>query len=308
MLDPETFLVELYVAADEFCKAHLPPERRPGPAPALARSEVVALACFGQWRQFPSEAAFYRWATKHLRPLFPRLPSRPQLNRLLRAHRGAVTAFALHLGRRLAAGDAAFEVLDGTGVATRNAKRRGAGWLPGVAAVGQCTRLGWYEGGRLLLATTPRGAATGWGFGPANTNDRALADTFFAARAAPDPRLPGVGAPVSDRYVADMGFSGRECEARWAAEAGAVVVCPPQSDSARAWPKPLRRWLAGLRQVIETANDRLLAAFRLATERRHALDGLQARLAAKVGLRNFCCWLNRTLGRPDLAIADLVDW
>jgi hypothetical protein len=309
MPDPETFLTELYVAADEFCKTELPPERRPGPAAALARGEVLTLAVFGQWQQFPSEAAFYRWATRHLRGAFPRLPSRPQLNRLVRRHGGALAAFALRLGRALAVGDdRAFEVLDGTGVRTRNAKRRGAGWLPGVAAVGQCTRLGWYEGVRLLLAATPGGAITGWGFGPANTNDRTLAGTFFAVRAAPDPRLPGVGRPTSDRYVADMGFAGEACEARWAAEAGAVVVCPPQSDSKRAWPKPRRRWLAGIRQIVETVNDRLLATFRLDRERPHALDGLQARLAAKAALHNACIWLNRRLGRRDLAFADLIAW
>jgi len=36
------------VVADDFCKAYLPPESRPGPAAALSRSEVIALAVFGQ--------------------------------------------------------------------------------------------------------------------------------------------------------------------------------------------------------------------------------------------------------------------
>jgi hypothetical protein len=309
VLDPETFLVELYVLADEFCKAELPPERRPGPPPSLATAEVVTLACFGQWQRFPSEAAFYRWAGKHLRPWFPTLPSRPQFNRLLRRAEGAITAFALHLGRALAAaGDRACEAIDGTGVRGRNAKRRGEGWLAGLADIGKCTRLGWYEGVRLLLAVTPRGAITGWGGGPASTNDRVLAETFFAVRAAPDPRLPGVGAAVGDRYVADMGFGGVKCEARWAKEYGAVVVCAPQTGSNRAWPKPLRTWLAGIRQVVETVTERLLEACRLDHERPHDLGGFQARLAAKVGLHNACVWLNRTRGRPDLAFADLIDW
>ncbi len=59
MLDPETFLTELYVLADEFCKVH-PPAPRPGPAPALAESEVLTLALFAQRQRFPSEAALYR--------------------------------------------------------------------------------------------------------------------------------------------------------------------------------------------------------------------------------------------------------
>lgn len=309
MLDPETFLTELYVLADEFCKSCLPPDRHPGPAAALDRSEVVTLALFSQWRQFPSEAAFYRWATKHLRPLFPTLPSRPQLNRLVRRSREAITAFAVDLGQTLAAdGDRAYEAIDGTGVRVRNAKRRGAGWLAGLADIGTCSRLGWYEGMRLLLSVTPRGAVTGWGIGPASTNDRALAETFFAIRAAPDGRLSGVGQPVSDRYVADMGFSGAQCEADWASRYGAVVVCPPQTRSHQAWPKPRKTWLAGIRQVIESVNDRLLATFGLDGERPHELSGLQARLAAKIGLHNVCLWLNRQRGRPDLAFADLIDW
>lgn len=123
MLDPETFLVELYVLADEFGKQHLAPERRPGPAPALDRSEVVTLAIFSQWQQLPSEAAFYRWATTHLRPLFPTLPSRPQFNRLVRHWREAITAFALALGRDLAAPDHAFEIIDSTGVRVRPLRR-----------------------------------------------------------------------------------------------------------------------------------------------------------------------------------------
>jgi len=308
MLDPETFLVELYVRVDEFCKTQLPPDVHPGPAAALERSEVVTLACFSQWRQFPSETAFYRWAGTHLRPLFPTLPSRPQFNRLVRRHGEAITAFALHLGREAAGADHAYEVIDGTGVRTRNAKRRGAGWLFGQADIGWCTRLGWYEGLRLLLSVTPRGAITGWGLGPASTNDRTLAETFFAVRAVPDVRLPGVGQPVSDRYVADMGFSGQQREADWARDYGAIVVCPPQTGSKRAWPKPLKTWLAGIRQIIETVNARLLDPFRLDHERPHQLSGLQARLAAKAALHNICLWLNRKFGRPDLAIADLIVW
>lgn len=309
MLDPETFLTELYVLVDEFCKAH-PAPRRPGPAPALTESEVLTLALFSHWAPFASERAFYRYAARHLRALFPTLPSRPQFNRLVRRCHDRLAAFALDLGRALAATDPVFEVLDGTGVPTRNAKRRGAGWLPEVADLGKCTRLGWYEGVRLLLAVTPQGAITGFGLGPASTNDRTLAETFFACRAAPDARLRSVGQPVSDCYVADMGFAGVQCEARWATQYGATVICPAQTGSTRAqrWSKPWRTWLAGIRQVIETVNDRLLTAFGLTHERPHAWDGLQARLAARVGLHNTCLWLNQRHGRPLLAIADLIAW
>jgi hypothetical protein len=48
--------------------------------------------------------------------------------------------------------------------------------------------------------------------------------------------------------------------------------------------------------------------FVIERERPHALDGFQVRLTAKMGLHNFCIWLNRQLGRNPLAFADLVAW
>lgn len=55
MVDVDTFLTILYVMVDDFCKASLPPESRPGPQAALSRSEVVTLALFGQWQGFGSQ-------------------------------------------------------------------------------------------------------------------------------------------------------------------------------------------------------------------------------------------------------------
>jgi hypothetical protein len=304
--DPETFLVEVYVLVDEYVLARCPEAPRPGRRAALSRSEIVTLAVFGQWARFGGERGFWRYAEAALRPLFPGLPSRPQLNRLVRREREATAGFALWLAEALGARGAPYEALDATAAPTRNAKRRGRGWLPGLADVGWSGRLGWYEGFHLLVATDPAGVVTGFGFGPASANDRALAEALFAMRAAPGPALPTAGRAASGVYVADSGFAGAECEARWVGHYGAQVVAPPQPDAARAWPKPWRRWLAGLRQVVETVVDRLLSAFGLGAERPHDLDGFRARLAAKAALHNVVIWLNRRHGRPDLAVAEVL--
>ena len=71
---------------------------------------------------------------------------------------------------------------------------------------------------------------------------------------------------------------------------------------------PLRRWLASIRQLVETAYDMLLNMFRPGRERPHALVSFQAALAAKAALHNFCIWLNGQHGQPGLAFANLIDW
>ncbi len=338
MLDVDTFLITLYVTADEFCRgyaAELPPERRPGPPAALTRSEVVTLAVLGQWRRFESERAFYRWVARHLSPYFPTLPRRSQFNRLVRRERVTLTRFGLALAHQAAVRtwrDGLYEAIDGTAAPVRQARRRGRGWLVGQADVGWSTHLGWFCGLRVLGAVAPGGAITGYGVASASADERAMADVFLAARHTPTPALPGVGQPLAplaplvgssaadpspSYYVTDTGYESQVAHRRWAEGYGALVLTPPKrsaapdspgSRSKRQWPARWRRWLAGLRQIVETVFARLQHDFRLAQERPHALTGFLARLAAKVALHNFCLWLNVTLARDRMAFATLIDW
>ena len=306
-MDPDTFLTTLYVLVDACCR-DVPVERRRGPAPALTRSEAVTLALFSQWGRFGSERDFYRYAERRLRGAFPRLPHRTQFNRQIRRERDTIAAVGHAIADRLGARAVEYEVVDGTAAPVRNIKRSGAGWLGGEVAIGKSSRLGWYEGFVVLIAASPDGVITGHGFAPGNTKDQVLAETFLAARRTPQPRLPGVGRPSGEPYLADSGFIGAKRHADWADAYGARVICPPYRSAAKNWPPALRRWLGGLRQIIESVNAKLVGCFRLDKDRPHALDGFQARLAAKVALHNACCWLNRQLGRDTLAFATLLGW
>jgi Transposase DDE domain len=308
MVDVDTFLTTLYVMVDDFCKASLPPERHPGPQATLSRSAVVTVAVFGQWQGFGSERGLYRYAQRHLRAAFPQLPTREQFNRQMRQQHAALVAFFRHLVALLAAQRCAYEALDSSGVPTRDAKRRGAGWLPGLADLGWSNRLGWYEGFHLLMAVNPVGVITGFAFGAASTTDQPLAATFFAVRRSPHPRMPSVGAPALGPYVVDKGFEGQATHVTWWQTYGAQVLWPPKRNSKTPWPTARRRWLAGVRQIVETVYDKLAHTFRLDRERPHDLSGFWARLAAKIALHNFCIWLNEQLGRPRLAFVDLVTW
>lgn len=308
MLDVDAFLTTLYVLIDDFCKNHLPGERRPGPAASLSRSEVLTLAIFAQWGRFPSERAFWRYAHRQLRPLFPRMPHRSQFNRQVRHYGRALVAVIRLLVERLGATAAPYEALDTSAVPVRNAKRRGEGWLCGLADLGWSNRLGWYEGFSLLFSATPEGVLTGYGFGAASTREPQLADVFFAERSAGAPRLPWIGQSRPGCYLTDKGFESGARHRRWREAYGVRVLTPPRRSAHAYWPRELRRWIAGLRQIAETVSEKLHDVFRLDRERPHALDGFHARLAATVALHNVCIWLNRQLGRPNLAFADLIAW
>lgn len=305
MLDLETFLTTLYVMIDDFCQSQQLPAVAPG---ALSRSEVLTLALLAQWSRFASERDFYRWAERHLRAAFPRLPNRSQFNRAVRAEQPALTALALHLAAHLARPTDVYEVLDGVAVPVRNHRRRGRGWLAGQADCGWSNRLGWVVGFRVLVVARPDGVITGFGFAPASTSEAHLAETLFAHRQQPTPALPSVGVATARAYAGDKGFWGLRLHARWQAQYGVDLVAPPYRSAKRPWPKRWRQWLAGLRQIVETVIYKLQSAFRLDRERPHALAGFAGRLAAKVALHNACIWVNRQLGRPNLAFADLVAW
>jgi Transposase DDE domain len=323
----DTFLTVLYVSVDDFRQSHPPEKSRPGPQTSLNPSEVVTLALFAQWARFASERDFYRFATSRLRDAFPTLPDRSQFNRLVRLNLDLIESLALHLptllGARGGGGGGGggggeypccFEAVDCSAIPVRDAKRRGEGWLAGYADIGWSSRLGWYEGFCLLTAVDPTGVITGFGFAPASTKDQPMAETFFALRHRPDPRLPSGGSAASSSepcyYVVDKGFEGEERHQRWRNRYGARVICAPKRSSSKKkpWSKRLRRWVAGLRQIVESVYEKLHNAFGLARERPHDLTGLRARLAAKVALHNFCIWLNEHLGRPRLAFADLLGW
>src|SRR5690606_34014567 len=154
----------------------------------------------------------------------------------------------------------ACDVLDVAPVPVRTAKRRGRGWLAGIADIGRSLRLGWFAGLAVLTTVSLEGVITGWGVAPASTNERPLAETLMAVRAHPDPRLPSVGTPVAT-YLADSGFAGADVETHLAATYGVTLVATPQRGSRRRWPTAVRRWVARHRQIVETVVGRLLHTF-----------------------------------------------
>lgn len=151
------------------------------------------------------------------------------------------------------------------------------------------------------------GTITGFGIGPASTPDRHLADTLLTARAAPVRGLPGAGRPAVGSYLADSGFFGRDCQARWRQQ-GACVDATPHPKRRARWSAPTRRWMATHRQSVETVISRVMGAGELERSRPHTLSESLARLASTVSWHNAMNWLNRALGRPLLSWVSVWGW
>jgi len=147
---------------DAGCQAPLPPEVPPGPRAALRRSEVVTLGRWGPWACGRGERAFSRDAHPHRRAAFPRRPHRSPVHRRRRRHHAAMGAGCRPRVDRGDGRHERYDALDRSAGPLREAPRRGAGGLPGLAASGGSHRRGWDEGCHRLLAVKPRGAHRFW--------------------------------------------------------------------------------------------------------------------------------------------------
>lgn len=336
-LDPATLVTGLYCIVDDLYQqdyAALKPVR-PGRRPELSDSEVLTLALLAQWRQDRSERAFLDYARRHLRPYFPRLLHQSAFNRRVRDLMGVLCAMGPAIRQRaivtLGLSPSTHEVLDAVPVPLarrcRGMRRR---LFRDEAALGRGgSDKEWYYGVKMLGAADSHGFLTGFLAGPANTEERWLAEAFLRWRQ--DPTLPeptahelvpvlgpshrtggqrqgptgplgprqGVGAPTSLPAIADLNYAGLAWARHWRDDYGAAVMT---ETAFRGLAEPDRhraaRWLHGLRQTVETVFSALVTRFGLRFPRARTRSGLHTRLGAKVAAYNLSLYLNHLFGRP----------
>jgi hypothetical protein len=112
-LDLDTFLVALYTITDDLYLEYAAPHKpsRPGPAPQLSDSEVLALIICAQWYH-GSERSFIRYAFQHWRSYFPHLLSQSAFNRRSRDLAGVLVPLVAVIGAKLQAYLAPYQVFD----------------------------------------------------------------------------------------------------------------------------------------------------------------------------------------------------
>jgi hypothetical protein len=297
MMDLDSFLVSLYVLVDDWWKASHPPNapRKHGRPALLSESEVLTLAILAQWPRFRSERDFWRFAWAHLRHYFPALCSQSQLNRRIRALEPQMRLLQRAFAEDLTEPSTLYRVMDTTlvpAIVRVRASRKGL--FAGQASFGRsASKTEWVYGFKVALVVDPDGVITAFGLAPAASDERPIGEALIAS-------------DRHDAYLADKGFTGIEWERRWMEEYGALVAATPYDNSRRAWSKADRRWASGKRQIIEGVIYQLKDFFSLESHRAKTLQGLLARLAAKVAAYTCAQRLNDSLGRPIRRLADLL--
>jgi hypothetical protein len=333
-VDLDTFLVALYTIIDELYVRHVAPQRpvRRGFQPQMSDSEVLTLMVCEQWHG-RSERGFLRFVDRYWRSYFPRLLDQSAFNRRVRDLAGAMTQVVPLVAAELGAALAPYQVVDGVAMPlarrSRGIRHRLFANEAGIGRGG--VDKDWYFGCKVLLGCTPLGAITGFAVGPADTEERWLAEAWACWRDEPAARpwggdhhgLPpshkrggghrgptgpigprdGAGAPSWAPVLADKGYRGRHWAAHWRGDYGALI----RTDDTYAGDDAptARRLHHRQRQIIETVNGHLEQVFHLHFPNARSLWGLRARLAAKLLAFNLGLWLNIHLGRKPLALPTL---
>src|SRR5438034_6656522 len=137
--------------------------------------------------------AFYRWLTRDYRPLFPRLPERTRLFRLLKTHQDWTQVFL--------AAPTVLGVIDPYGIELMHPMREGRSPQP-IGRTGLSNHR-WIVGGKLCLVVNQYGLVAVWDCATANVPDQIfqglirqfeertiiLSDTAFHAAEGDPPNL-----------------------------------------------------------------------------------------------------------------------
>jgi hypothetical protein len=271
---------------------------------------------------------------QHWRAYFPRQLSQSAFNRRARDLWGLLAALgpliAAWVRDHLGLPRAEYEVIDGVPVLLVRGCRGQRHPLFGlVAAFGRGgADKARYFGSKLLVSVGATPLIWGAVVGPANTEERWLLEALLTWRCAPTlplvrpEELASVLGPahrqqgqrqgptgwLGPRYAAgswgpgvyygDLNYTGAAWQRHWTAAYEVTVATKAEVRSRPAATRALVRRFNSLRQVVERVNGLLETVFGLHFPRAFTVNGLWARLAAKLAACNCLVGLNLLLGRP----------
>jgi hypothetical protein len=240
----DDLLTIMYVLIDDWYQQHGRHLLRgqPGVKPVCSDSEVITLLLAMDFVPFPGETQFLGFIRANYLPLFPQLPDQSQFHRRARALRLLVEALRRTWLHQLAVTAETVFLLDTKPIPVvgyKRSNRRSA--FAGSANDGYCaSRNMHYFGYKLVTLTTLDGLPVVYELVPANTDERAAAETVLGS-------LSGC------TIVADKGFIGAHWHVLIAAQTGNQIWTVKRRNQRCQNPKAVDRWLKSIRERIEGA-------------------------------------------------------
>ena len=248
-------------------------DHRPGPRAACSDSELITLSLLAELLGLDEEVAFLAYMKRHWSALFPVLPERSRYNRRRRALQrvtGRIRRAVLRLLDHLQPLDDLCLIDSLPLPVVGFAHARGHHRWHGLASYGyNASKKLTFYGFKLHLLATQGGLILDFALAPAHLTDGALTETLLRDKAA----LTVLGdkaylnAPLQDALRAEQ----------------ELVLLTPHRVNQRVHQDPaLARLIAHFRQAIETLNSQLSEQFHIERNKAKSLDGLCARVQAKL--------------------------
>jgi hypothetical protein len=274
-VNPElnTLLTTLYVLLTDRVLPDLgvSRDRRPGRKPGLSDAELLCLVVAQQLLGYSSETRWIRYARTHLAGMFPGIPQQSGYNKRLRAAGTLISATITALAKDTPSWHDVLRLVDSTplpcGMSRETVKRSD---LAGHAGYGYCashSRFFW--GFRLYLISTPEGMPVIWGLANPKVGEREVTQALLEK----DHHLVRAGQVI----LGDKGFAGKDFERFITEDLGAHLIRPDRKDE-----KPRFGKLGGIRQWIESVFDTLKGQHTLEEHGGRTLEGVKARVAARL--------------------------
>jgi hypothetical protein len=288
--DLDTLVTALYVFTDDMLRDHperVPPRPQGGVAPKVSDAELLTLAVVQALLGFTSERHWIRYASAHLKPMFPQLPQQPGYNKRLRRLADTMAWLVGRLGAATSIADDTVWLVDSTPVECgRSRETAQRSDLAGWAEYGYCashSRFFW--GLRLHLVCTVHGLPIGWALTGAKADERhTLTDILTGT-----PTLAGRAGQI---LIGDKNYYGRAFESELR-DAGITLLRPSRAGEPT---RPGERFFKPLRQIIESVNDTLKGQLDLERHGGRTIAGVCTRIAQRLLALTAAIWHNDRLG------------
>ncbi len=287
--DFDDFCLYVFVIVDDICQQLTHFLKRPGPNPKCSDSELMAMALISECKGWDMETDLLSNWQSH-RDLFPHIPSQSRFNRRRRN-----LMFIINQIRRILLSELDLTqddqcVIDSLPIpvvqfhlvpaSTGDWRAHGANF--GKVSSKKQTIFGY----KLHLLVTMGGLILDFVLAPASVTDLEAGMDILSEHT--NKQVIGDKAYISAAKAAELWSSNR-----------LRMMTLPRKNQKKQLPKPVRRMINAVRQIIETVNGQLGEQFHIETNHAHTFWGLCARLYTKLTAHTLCIYINRLLGKPD---------